>query len=115
MKGMIIVDVPKTCGGCFAYNEEYDACVLLKDRKDVYGSTKPGWCPIKPVLENKREFEKSIVSGIIKTIEKEFENSCSSIQYECEDGTKIHTDVGYVEEWFEQYKEVLKKRYGIKG
>lgn len=53
-----------------------------------------------------------IVKDIIDTIERELKNDeTSSIEYVCEDGTVIHTDVGYVYEWFNEYREVLRRKY----
>lgn len=46
---------------------------------------------------------------LIATIKRELAKSSSTI-YVCEDGTVIHTDVGYVEEWLDDYTEVLKSR-----
>lgn len=47
---------------------------------------------------------------LIITIENEIENS-DSTRYICEDGSIISTDVGYVYEWFDEYKHVLRERY----
>lgn len=55
---------------------------------------------------NKQEF----VDELIKTIENELKNS-SQTRYVCEDGSLIGTDVGYVEEWFDEYKYVLREKY----
>ena len=51
-----------------------------------------------------------LVLEIIETIEKELEQS-SATYYECIEGNDICTDVGYVHDWFNEYKEMLKKRY----
>nr|WP_185911976.1 hypothetical protein [Clostridium sp. Marseille-P7770] len=53
---------------------------------------------------------KDLIEELITTIEDEF-NKSNSIRYYCNDGTEIATDVGYVAEWFEEYKEVLRRRY----
>lgn len=68
-------------------------------------------------MSNRDLYNKDIqntVIGIINTIEKELDINCGSCFYQCVEGNLIHTDVGYVYEWFQEYKEVLKKRYGIK-
>lgn len=49
---------------------------------------------------------------IIKRIEKELNNSTSS-EYVCQDGTTIATDVGYISDWFNRYKETLKVEENI--
>ena len=54
--------------------------------------------------------KRSFIEELISTIESEFEKA-DSTHYYCEDGTDIHTDVGYVYSWFEEYKEVLRKKY----
>lgn len=54
--------------------------------------------------------KEKIVLEIIETIEKELDQS-SSVYYECIEGNEICTDVGYIEEWFNEYKKMLKKRY----
>lgn len=53
---------------------------------------------------------KNLIEEIITTIEKEFENS-NHTEYRCVDDSVIHTDVGYVEGWFNEYKDILRKRY----
>lgn len=54
----------------------------------------------------------NIVKEIIETIETEFKNSDDrNFEYKCEDGTVIGTDVICVKEWFDQYKDVLLRRY----
>ena len=53
---------------------------------------------------------KALVEDIIKTIEEELNQSNQSY-YRCKDGSEITTDVGYVEEWFNEYKDVLRERY----
>lgn len=55
----------------------------------------------------------TVVEGLITTICNEIHNSPYSTEYLCEDGTIIRTDVGYVMEWFEEYQDVLRRRYGI--
>lgn len=53
-----------------------------------------------------------IVEEIIKLIESELESpETNSTEYHCENGTNISTDVGYVYDWFDEYKEVLRKKY----
>lgn len=54
--------------------------------------------------------QKDFIENIIQAIEQELEHS-SSTCYICKNGEKIDTDVGYVEEWFEKYKQVLRQRF----
>ena len=55
---------------------------------------------------------KNFVAQLIKDMEEEFKNSPDTeFIYNCEDRTEIHTDVCCIKEWFDQYKEVMKKRY----
>lgn len=56
--------------------------------------------------------KKIIINELIKTIREEISQSSLS-KYICNDGTIIYTDVGYVEDWFRVYSDVLKKRYNI--
>jgi len=51
-----------------------------------------------------------LVEEIISTIKSEIENS-NQVEYRCSNGHTIFTDVGYVEEWFEEYKDILRERY----
>ena len=44
----------------------------------------------------------------ITRVENELNNSTST-DYRCIDGTVIHTDVGYVEDWFKEWKKTLPK------
>lgn len=53
---------------------------------------------------------KALVEDIIKTIEDEL-NQSNELYYRCKDGSEITTDVGYVEDWFNEYKDVLRERY----
>ena len=54
--------------------------------------------------------EKTIIENLITTIEEELKNSTST-QYICENGSVIDTDVGYVEDWFDEYKHVLREKF----
>lgn len=54
--------------------------------------------------------ERKIIENLITTIEKELKNSTST-QYICENGSIIDTDVGYVEEWFDKYKNMLREKF----
>lgn len=63
-------------------------------------------------MNNKNVTVKEAIKELISTIEDELDNS-SSTEYCCEDDTCIGTDVGYVEEWFDEYKLKLYKRYGL--
>lgn len=49
---------------------------------------------------------------IIENINRELSNSNNS-QYRCENGEIIKTDVGYVQEWFEEYKKQLKENNNV--
>ena len=53
---------------------------------------------------------KDLIEEIISTIESEFENS-NHTEYRCNNGSVILTDVGYVESWFKEYKDILRERY----
>jgi hypothetical protein len=46
---------------------------------------------------------------VLNAIKKELKQS-STTEYICNDGTVIHTDVGYVEDWFNKYEQVLRRR-----
>lgn len=48
------------------------------------------------------------VKELLDKIERELDNS-TSIKYICEDGSVITTDVGYVEEWFVEYRKIIEK------
>ena len=48
------------------------------------------------------------MNEFIKLIEEELRNSSQTI-YRCKDGTEIHTDVGYIDDWFNEYKKVILK------
>lgn len=73
---------------------------------------------MKSIIDDKNEsdfLDKSeivceTVEDVISTIEKEFSMS-NSIYYNCENGSYIVTDVGYVEEWFEKYKDKMREKY----
>ena len=54
--------------------------------------------------------KKVFVNELIETIREEI-NQSSISKYICNDGTIIYTDVGYVEDWFCEYSDVLRKRY----
>lgn len=51
-----------------------------------------------------------IIEDMIKTIENEIKRSTQT-RYICEDESIISTDVGYVEDWFNEYKYVLREKY----
>lgn len=53
---------------------------------------------------------KEIIEEVIDTIEREIMNSTYT-RYRTKEGDYIGTDVIYVEDWFEEYKEVLRARY----
>ena len=52
----------------------------------------------------------NLINELIETILEEIDQS-SSCCYECKDGTVITTDVGYVGDWFNEYVDVLRRRY----
>lgn len=58
-------------------------------------------------MDNKKE----VVEEIINTIEEELASSDSSCTYTCKEGNNISTDIGYIYDWFEEYKEILRERY----
>ena len=49
-----------------------------------------------------------VLTEISDAIDRELESSNNS-EYKCKDGTEIHTDVGYVYEWWNEYKKILQK------
>ena len=51
-----------------------------------------------------------IIEELIKTVESELKES-NDLNYKCKEGSCICTDVGYVQEWFNEYKDILKDRY----
>lgn len=53
---------------------------------------------------------KAFINELINTIREEI-NQSSTSKYICNDGTVIFTDVGYVEDWFCVYADVLRKKY----
>lgn len=59
---------------------------------------------------------KKVIQGTIKellnTISDELEKSTST-EYVCNDQTVIKTDVGYVEDWFKDYKKHVYEKYNI--
>lgn len=59
-------------------------------------------------MENKSP--KEVIDDLINTIEREIQNS-SSTCYRTAEGDYIDTDVGYVYDWFKEYKDVLLLRY----
>ena len=52
------------------------------------------------------ENELTSIQWLISKIEQELSQSTTST-YKCTDGTIIKTDVGYVEDWWNEYKEHL--------
>lgn len=75
--------------------------------------------PVKDELEEEQTKEnetEQTIEELIETIEDEFyKNRWSSTVYITKEGKEITTDVDYVFEWFQEYREVLKERYGIKS
>ena len=49
-----------------------------------------------------------LVLNFEETIDKEL-NQSTSTEYRCLDGTTINTDVGYVSDWWNEYKKVILK------
>lgn len=62
-------------------------------------------------IETSKQIKSEVVEEIIGTIERELDKATNNGDYICEDGTTIETDVGYVYEWFDEYKEILRKKY----
>ena len=62
---------------------------------------------IKGYVDNTKE----VVEDIISTIEKELDNFTYPDTYNCEDGTIINTDTDNINDWFNKYKEVLRRKY----
>lgn len=99
-------------GDCKAYTMDDSTCrdiarETIKSLEEVQEYRKLG------TVEEIKNIQSKTIHDLINTIQKEIDMSWSSI-YECEDGTEITTDVGYVYDWFQEYKEVIKKKYGIK-
>lgn len=55
MKAVLVIDMPKTCKGCQLYlkGEPNEWCYALKHGLD--DSTKPTWCPLRPLPQMKEE------------------------------------------------------------
>lgn len=64
-------------------------------------------------MDSKTVLVKQIIKELIDTIELELSKSPSSMEYWCKDGTLIEADVGYVLDWFDEYKLKLRERYGL--
>lgn len=56
--------------------------------------------------------QRNVLNELINTIREEI-NQSSTSKYICKDGAVIYTDVGYVEDWFNSYADVLRKKYNI--
>lgn len=54
--------------------------------------------------------KKDIIEELISKIEHEIECSYPT-RYVCEDGSIISTSVGSVDDWFKEYKHVLREKY----
>ena len=54
--------------------------------------------------------QRKVIDELIETIDKELFESTQT-RYHCINGQLITTDVGYVEEWWNEYKNVLRSRY----
>lgn len=52
-----------------------------------------------------------MIDRIIKDIESEIQNSEFSCIYVTVEGKRIMCAVGEILDWFEEYKEILRKRY----
>ena len=63
MKSILVIDTPNTCFSCPCYSRnaranrfECDAKLFIKGRIGVLDlSTKPNWCPLKPMPQRKYE------------------------------------------------------------
>lgn len=53
-----------------------------------------------------KRYSNMTAKELLDKIQRELDSSTST-RYMCEDGTEIHTDVGYVEEWFRKYVQIL--------
>nr|DAL83846.1 MAG TPA: hypothetical protein [Caudoviricetes sp.] len=62
-------------------------------------------------VENER-LKRNIIAELINTIESELSVS-ESFFYIPKDSDSITTDVGNIQDWFDEYKDVLRKRYGL--
>lgn len=52
-----------------------------------------------------------MIEDVIRDIRTEIENSDSSCVYTTLEGERIICAVGEILDWFEEYKEILRKRY----
>lgn len=52
-----------------------------------------------------------MIEDIIRDIETEVQSSTSSCVYTTIEGKRIICAVGEILDWFEEYKEILRKRY----
>lgn len=59
------------------------------------------------------ENELTSIQWLISKIEQELSQSTTST-YKCTDGTIIKTDVGYVEDWWNEYKQHLIQQLRMK-
>lgn len=67
---------------------------------------------LKPYEEYYENVRSIFVEELIDTIEQEFKDERgSSCYYVTKEGKHIGTDVGYVHEWWEKYRNILRKRY----
>lgn len=61
MKGIIVVDIPETCGKCIAFKEWSGVCLASDHEYDMMDEgKKPEWCPIKPVPDKVSEIDELI-------------------------------------------------------
>lgn len=66
---------------------------------------------LKQYEEYYKNMRSIITKELISTIEKEFRDTRgSSCEYITKEGKHIETDVGYVHEWWEEYRDILRKR-----
>lgn len=66
-------------------------------------------------LKRYKDLEENCVNKIIEDIEYGLNYRKDSTTFLCKNGTEIHTDVGYVSDWWDEYVDVLKEEMGVKN
>ena len=53
-KAILVMDMPSSCNRCNLLDEPYDFCSPMdRDVSDYRNTTKPDWCPLKPMPSRK--------------------------------------------------------------
>ena len=53
MKAILVIDMPKTCGGCPCMRVSNTGFVCQMEWRDIDPDHIPSWCPLKPMPEPK--------------------------------------------------------------